>query len=141
MAGFVDAPRRTLVVTHATDAGPEATHRRHFFQRDRAYCQAEIERICQETRGKSDYVGEWHKHTSTDTRPSSTDKETLVNIATRDNYALSQGAMIICGMPHANRFQKHSLRGLSFRRGEEGVRELEVQVVSGAVKASPDRGS
>ena len=126
LIGYVDAQSQTLVVTHATDAGPEATHRARYFQRDRAHCQREVERICEQTQGASDYVGEWHRHVGADTRPSPTDEQTLVNVATRPNYALTQAAMIICGMPHASRAHKHTLRGLSFRRGEEGVRELPV---------------
>ncbi len=129
LAGYVDAKRSVLVVTHATDAGPNATHRPRFFQRDRAHCQREIERICEQSEGVSDYIGEWHKHVSADTRPSPTDEQTLLNIATRENYALTQSAMIICGMPQATRPQNHTLRGLTLRRGENRVQYVPVQVV------------
>jgi integrative and conjugative element protein (TIGR02256 family) len=124
LAGYVDVPRRTLVITHATDAGPNATHRRSYFQRDRAYCQEALDRIFSETNGRCDYVGEWHKHVSWDNSPSDKDKTTLVNVATQQNYHITQSAMLICGMPNARRPQDHRLSAYSFRRDDNIVREL-----------------
>ena len=131
LAGYVDAGRKTAVITHATDGGPAAVHRTHYFMRDAVYCQRQLDRIDEETEGRCLYVGEWHKHAAWDTTPSPTDRGSLVNTATQRNYAVSQSLMLICGMPDYRCPAHHIIKAYSYRRGESEVRELPIQITAG----------
>lgn len=124
LAGYTDAQRGVLVITHATEGGPKAIHRTHYFLRDAAYCQAVLDEIHKTSGGKSDYVGEWHKHNAWDTTPSPTDQASLVNIVTQENYRVSQSLMLICGMPTYRHPEHNIIRAYSYRRGESDVRLL-----------------
>lgn len=98
LVGYVEKERWALIITDATLPGPKAIHKPAYFLRDTSYCQAELDRMHEQSRGKIHYVGEWHKHLELDPKPSSLDKKSLTEIAVQPNYETDQPVLVICGI-------------------------------------------
>lgn len=84
-----------VVVTHVSGPGPLATKSAHEFEKDLVFCQKFIDDLFAESGGTIYYVGEWHSHPSTDTRPSSRDQKSLSSIASQPEYQTNEPVMII----------------------------------------------
>jgi len=82
-------------INHATGPGPKALHARASFLRDGEYCQAELDKIFEQTNGTVDYLGEWHSHPLA-IGPSKRDKDSIREIAHDTKYALPNPVMGIC---------------------------------------------
>lgn len=98
LMGYIDQERWALIITHATLPGPKAVHKPAYFLRDTRYCQAELDRIHEQSEGKIHYIGEWHKHLELDPKPSPLDKQSLTEIAIQPNYETDQPVLVICGI-------------------------------------------
>ncbi len=84
-----------IKITFVTGPGPNAMHTRASFLRDGEYCQRELDKIFEQTNGKTDYLGEWHSHPF-DIGPSRRDKDSLREIAVDTRYAISNPLMGLC---------------------------------------------
>jgi len=83
-------------VVAASDVGPNARGTANGCWRDVEYVQAWLDK---RLRGDTSlrYVGEWHSHPTADTRPSRVDVESLMGIASSENYACPGPVMMILG--------------------------------------------
>ena len=84
-----------LHIKYASGPGDKAKKTSTSFLKDKEYCQKYI--LEAHTRNKHDslYLGEWHYHPSTSNKPSSTDLNSLKNIATSSGYLTENPVMII----------------------------------------------
>jgi integrative and conjugative element protein (TIGR02256 family) len=85
----------TVRITRVSPPGPGAVHRRYFFSRDTRFLQRYLDDVHDRSRGKEDYVGEWHVHPSLDAPPSKVDRRALWRIARRKNYAPRNPVLLI----------------------------------------------
>jgi len=67
-------------VKQAVDAGPKATHRPSFFMRDQEYSEQQVNLHYEQSKGRVDYVGEWHSHSRVQ-GPSKTDITSMLQIS------------------------------------------------------------
>jgi integrative and conjugative element protein (TIGR02256 family) len=96
LIGYVENGRAH--VRRATGPGPDAIRTKALFRRDVPFVQAALDTAARELGAQALYVGEWHSHLSTDTRPSATDVESLVGIAHAPNYLTRCPVMLIAGL-------------------------------------------
>lgn len=76
LVGYVE--ERVLVVTHASDPGPRGERRRESVSIDGEYTADFAYRLHQESRGRLEYVGDWHTHiTSGELALSSRDRKAM----------------------------------------------------------------
>ena len=97
LVGFVDSDLNAVVVTAASGPGPNALHTPNTFNRDRAFCQAFLERHVAATSGVVDFVGEWHKHREPDPQPSPIDANTYCGLAQDPACHLALPLVLIVG--------------------------------------------
>ncbi|MDB4873811.1 MAG: hypothetical protein JWM41_257 [Gemmatimonadetes bacterium] len=97
LVGFLDHKLDAVVVTAASGPGPGARHSAFSFNRDRAFCQAFIDRHAAESAGCIDFVGEWHKHPEPNPWPSPTDCSTYVKLAIDANSHVDRPVVLISG--------------------------------------------
>lgn len=101
---------RTLRVTAVSPPGPRALKRPRFFRRDTKFLQRWLERRCELSGGRDDYVGEWHVHHALDAPPSCLDCAALRRIASKPNYPTNTPLLVIVeDVP-----SKRRLRGYEF---------------------------
>ncbi len=87
----------TVEVVAASDVGPNAKGTPDGCWRDVEYVQKWIDgKLAQDANLR--YVGEWHSHPSSDTRPSHTDVESLMGIAASENYLCPTPIMMVLGL-------------------------------------------
>jgi integrative and conjugative element protein (TIGR02256 family) len=84
---------RDILVTRATDAGPDARRSRCGFLRDTEYCQKVLNK--EFASSGADYLGEWHTHVIDLPRPSRGDLQTLVGIILDPDYNFPSFAMFL----------------------------------------------
>ena len=72
LVGYVSKDR-ALVVADAGGPGPRAKLERYSVTIDGEQAQKFCDKICRESDGLMDYVGDWHKHTGISLRPSKQD--------------------------------------------------------------------
>lgn len=97
IAGRGSFESKLVIVSKASDAGPNAVKRRYFFSRDTGYCQKLLDTWASESDGKVDYLGEWHKHLEIEPRASSTDIQTMRRIAASSQYHINIALLLIIG--------------------------------------------
>ena len=97
LVGFVDSDLNAVLVTAASGPGPNALHTPNTFNRDRAFCQAFLDRHVAATRGVVDFVGEWHKHREPDPQPSPVDVNTYCRLAQDPACHLALPLVLIVG--------------------------------------------
>jgi len=88
--------KETLVVSIATNAGPNATHENFYFQADSNYIDMIIDMEHANSNGKVNYVGEWHTHPQVNPQPSQVDLVSLdeiVESSRKPNLLLIIGAI------------------------------------------------
>jgi integrative and conjugative element protein (TIGR02256 family) len=85
----------TIRITEVSPPGPGAVKRPSYFSRDTRFLQRWLERRYSRSRGRSDYVGEWHVHHALGVPPSSVDRRSLWRIAKRTNYAVDNPVLLI----------------------------------------------
>lgn len=100
LIGYVDGD--CALVLRATGPGPNAVRTKTIFRRDVPFVQAELDKAAAELGAQGLYIGEWHSHLSTDTRPSPTDVESLVGISHSPNYLTRCPVMLIAGLDVGN---------------------------------------
>lgn len=93
LVGYVDGDGRT-VVTAVVGPGPNAVHSRSRFRRDGDYAQAEVDRLHHESKGRDDYVGEWHSHPDAG-GPSLIDRGSMSWISDNPHYARREPVLLI----------------------------------------------
>ncbi len=93
LAGFIEGD--TYYITHASDAGPNAIETPNKFEKDIEYCQNFLDELYQKYGEKARYIGEWHSHPGSDNTPSTTDLDSLHNIANQKNYLIDKPIMMI----------------------------------------------
>jgi integrative and conjugative element protein (TIGR02256 family) len=113
----------------ATSPGLDAIHQRSYFLRDRKYCQAEIDRHYRDSNGFIDYVGEWHKHPTTETTLSTTDRHSLEDIAASENYETNQPVMLVCEMPDYQKPEECKLCLFIYRYGASTIHEKAITII------------
>jgi integrative and conjugative element protein (TIGR02256 family) len=84
---------RDILVTKASDAGPNAQRSRCGCLRDTAFCQQELDE--EHAKSGADYIGEWHTHVVDLRGPSHGDLQTLSGIVLDDDYVLPSFAMLL----------------------------------------------
>ena len=94
LAGFRDG--ETVRVIDASLAGPRSESSPTYFRRDGQHDQVFLKRVAQD-HTKADYVGEWHSHPCGSTSPSSTDIDSLQQIAIDPDYLTGEPVMVIVG--------------------------------------------
>lgn len=93
LVGYVDENGRT-VVTAVVGPGPNAVHSRSRFRRDGDYAQAEVDRLYHASKGRDDYVGEWHSHPDAG-GPSFIDRGSMSWISNNPSYGRPEPVLII----------------------------------------------
>ncbi len=88
-------PDGRYVILRATGPGPNATKTKILFEKDKAYCQKELEKSLMELGDKGLYIGEWHYHPIDSNRPSGQDIKSLTEIANQKQYRIDKPIMII----------------------------------------------
>jgi integrative and conjugative element protein (TIGR02256 family) len=115
LIGYVDSERWAHVI-RATGPGPNAERSAYRFSRDVAFVQAELERAARELGERGIYVGEWHSHLVAEPRPSTTDIDSLLGIASAQDYLTRCPVMVIAGLaPDSKKVE--SIRAWSFPVG------------------------
>lgn len=94
LAGFYSDTRK-IQITHVSGPGPKAIMEATRFYKDVKYCQDFLNKIYNETAGKSVYAGEWHFHPSKNNNPSNIDLMSLSEISNQNKYLLDEPIMII----------------------------------------------
>lgn len=94
---------RYLVISRASEPGPNAVRERAFFSRDTEYCQKIIDSWAEQSAGDIDYLGEWHKHEQANPVPSALDIRTMSEIAKSENYHISVPILLIIGSDNSSR--------------------------------------
>jgi hypothetical protein len=126
LAGFIDAERRVLCITHATPGAPEALRKLHLYQSDMAYDQSALDMIVKQTQGKSDYVGEWHRHTLGRTLPPM-DVAALQAVAASPAYATPQPVLLVCSLPDATKPKKRHIA--AYACDSAAISEMPLEIV------------
>jgi integrative and conjugative element protein (TIGR02256 family) len=85
-----------IIVTAASEAGPNAEHSPTRFLRDGAFAQQFLKEECSK-KLEVKYLGEWHSHPSSSCSPSTTDITSLVEISQDPNYSSECPVMLIVG--------------------------------------------
>ena len=80
-----------ILISKATDAGPNAKRSECGFLRDTAYCQSVLD--AEYSVSGADYVGEWHTHVVQLPQPSTGDLATLAGIILDPDYRLPSFSM------------------------------------------------
>ncbi len=80
LVGFV-AENEILVIVDATGPGPRAILERFSVTIDGKHAQMFCDKIRQESNGRIDYVGDWHKHTGLSLSPSHDDVAAIKTMA------------------------------------------------------------
>jgi integrative and conjugative element protein (TIGR02256 family) len=88
---------REVVITAATSAGSQATHREDGYEPDVDHDQREIARIYQESGRLHTYLGDWHTHPDSAPGLSRRDRNTLRAIATDAGARTPEPLMVIIG--------------------------------------------
>ncbi|MFB3880986.1 MAG: ThiF family adenylyltransferase [Armatimonadota bacterium] len=119
------------VAVRATGPGPHAVKTATRFHRDVEHVQAELGRAAAELGDRGMYIGEWHSHLTPFPQPSSTDTNSLSEIAEAPNYLTRCPVMVIAGrdpvsgtvaavrswaFPIGGRFARTRIRVLSTNR-------------------------
>lgn len=84
-----------ILIEHATWPGPKAQHFPNRFKRDGNYSQQVLDRIVAESKGKCDYIGEWHSHPA-QSSPSTQDVTAMSWIANNHKYAIDRPILGLC---------------------------------------------
>jgi integrative and conjugative element protein (TIGR02256 family) len=103
LAGYLDE-NGDIRITNASCPGPNAVCTAKEFKKDVTYCQKFLDELIGRSDGKITYVGEWHSHPSPNNKPSSTDINSLSEIAYQKEYLTEKPVMIILssmGLPSA----------------------------------------
>ena len=101
-----------IVITKCSDSGEKAVKKRYLFSRDSKYCQDVLDKWAENSNGRIDYLGEWHKHFELSPKPSSTDLKTMRSIDSSDSYHVEKCIMIIIGLK--NNIKMFVTRGLGY---------------------------
>jgi integrative and conjugative element protein (TIGR02256 family) len=80
MVGYLEFPN-SLVVTHASGPGPRAELNSTSVLIDGRYAHAFCTRLFEESGGRLDYVGDWHRHLGWSLESSDRDLEAMLTIA------------------------------------------------------------
>lgn len=94
LAGYVEA-NGSIVITNASEPGPNAIKSSRKFEKDVAFCQSFLDKLYLDSNKKIVYVGEWHSHPSVSNQPSGTDIKSLSAISLQKEYLTENPAMII----------------------------------------------
>ncbi len=82
-------------VAMAVGPGPRALHAPTCFVRDGTYAQVALDGIFARSRGRDDYIGEWHSHPAP-VGPSHRDRKSLAWIARHPAYDCPSPILLIC---------------------------------------------
>jgi integrative and conjugative element protein (TIGR02256 family) len=83
------------VITSASPPGPKARHRSSAFVRDGKATQLWLDARVAETRGRDDYLGEWHSHPFP-MGPSCKDQSAMRAISRNPQYGTATPLMLLC---------------------------------------------
>ena len=97
IGGFGSFEDNNIIITKASDCGPNSKKKYNFFSRDTKYCQQIVDQWASKSSGEIDYLGEWHKHLESNPKPSSLDISTLTRIALSKNYHVLNPILVIIG--------------------------------------------
>lgn len=122
IAGNGSFEESNIVITRASSSGPKAVKKRNFFSRDVFYCQRLLDQWAIMSKGKTDYLGEWHKHFEEKPHPSPLDLDTINRIAFDGNYHINRPILLIIGSSN----HRDSLS--SFFIGSLGIEEIKWQI-------------
>lgn len=114
-----------IVVTGSIDAGPEAEHWPNGLRPDRAFQNAELDRIFIESDGATTFVGEWHSHPLARAIPSKRDRKTLRNTLTESASATTVALMLILERDDDEAWSAVGWTGQLGRLGRLGRLEVE----------------
>jgi integrative and conjugative element protein (TIGR02256 family) len=95
-----ETEERDIIVLRASGPGPKAVMAETRFEKDIEYCQRQLMEASMELGTRGLYIGEWHFHPSGNNHPSPLDIRSMYEIASQENYATDQPAMIIVGYDH-----------------------------------------
>src|SRR5687768_10232346 len=111
LLGWYD--EENIIVTKATNAGPNATHENFYFRADANYIDMIIDMEFANSDGRVIYLGEWHTHPQTNPQPSSVDLNSLDEITQSSN---SPNLLLILGAIDFNAevFIEHSISVIKF---------------------------
>lgn len=128
----------TLEITRASPPGPRAVHRPFSFLRDTRFLQKYLDNIYIGSKGREDYVGEWHVHPALEAPPSRTDRRSLWRIARRKSYATNNPVLLIVEQTHAERRYRAYGFAVKPRRTHE---ELEIVPSLRPPTSTPDKAA
>lgn len=101
LVGFHDMQRHRIYIAEALAAPPDSTERPVYFDRGCVGLRAHLAEIQRVTNGALSYVGEWHSHPGTSTRPSTQDGQVLEFLSTHMAMDGHPGLMVIVGQDDA----------------------------------------
>jgi integrative and conjugative element protein (TIGR02256 family) len=84
-----------VLIEEATGPGPMAKHSLWGFRRDGDYSQMVLDNAVEQSRGKNDYIGEWHSH-PVKSGPSVKDVNAMRWVASDKKYAIAQPVLGLC---------------------------------------------
>ena len=123
IAGKGSYEENNIVITHASSSGPKAVKKRNFFSRDVFYCQRLLDQWANMSKGKIDYLGEWHKHFEEKPHPSPLDLDTMSRIAFARDYHINNPVLLIIGS--SNNIDSLRVFSIGFLRVEETNLQVE----------------
>ena len=83
-----------FLVELAVGPGPNAQHKRAFFRRNQEYAERQVEEAFEKSKGRHDYLGEWHSHGRRQ-GPSTTDIISMMQIRDEVSNNCSRPLLII----------------------------------------------
>ena len=98
IAGSGVMGKSDIIITNCSTAGKNSIRQKFFFSRDTKHCQKILNQWVEESCGKIDYLGEWHKHLEINPKPSYTDLKTMSRINEDNSYHISSCIMLIVGL-------------------------------------------
>lgn len=87
--------QQCVSIEYAVAPGPDAEHNASGFKRDGEYSQNILDYIVADSRGRVDYIGEWHSHPVV-SGPSQKDIVAMRWIANNRKYAIQHPVMGLC---------------------------------------------
>ena len=104
LTGIIDIPAKKIQLVDATPAPPDSKGSVSGFERGTlGVLQEHLERVCEQTRGHVQYVGEWHSHPPrVPALPSTTNLSQIDWLATIFDMDTFPGLMLIAGDQHVS---------------------------------------
>ena len=127
LMGYLDGHK--ICITKASKAGPKAIHDEIYFKADPDYIDMFIDMEVANSKGRIQYLGEWHTHPQVEPYPSTVDLDSITDIASTSSKGFT--LLLILGAINFSfdNFEDQSIFVVKFSK-DNSFFELPVRVKS-----------